>query len=55
MKLNLGCGSHAPHGWVNVDYALGARFAKDTPSSGQPTEDCAFSAWTGTNEYAFTI
>jgi hypothetical protein len=28
MKLNLGCGSQMPEGWVNVDYALGARFAK---------------------------
>jgi len=28
MKLNLGCGSQVPDGWVNVDYALGARFAK---------------------------
>lgn len=28
MKLNLGCGSHVPDGWINVDYALGARFAK---------------------------
>jgi predicted SAM-dependent methyltransferase len=28
MKLNLGCGSQMPDGWVNVDYALGARFAK---------------------------
>lgn len=28
MKLNLGCGSHAPEGWVNVDYALGARLMK---------------------------
>ncbi|HZP88885.1 MAG TPA: methyltransferase domain-containing protein [Burkholderiales bacterium] len=28
MKLNLGCGSQVPEGWTNVDYALGARFAK---------------------------
>ena len=28
MKLNLGCGSQVPKGWVNVDYAIGARFAK---------------------------
>lgn len=28
MKLNLGCGSQVPDGWVNVDYALGARFIK---------------------------
>lgn len=28
MKLNLGCGSHSPEGWVNVDYALGARLMK---------------------------
>jgi SAM-dependent methyltransferase len=27
-KLNLGCGSTAADGWVNVDYALGARLAK---------------------------
>jgi SAM-dependent methyltransferase len=28
MKLNLGCGPHTPEGWVNVDYAMGARLAK---------------------------
>lgn len=28
MKLNLGCGSQVPSGWVNVDYALGARLAR---------------------------
>lgn len=28
MKLNLGCGSRVPDGWINVDYALGARLAK---------------------------
>lgn len=28
MKLNLGCGQQVVDGWVNVDYALGARFAK---------------------------
>lgn len=28
MKLNLGCGSHVPEGWVNADYALGARLAR---------------------------
>lgn len=28
MKLNLGCGTRTPAGWVNVDYALGARCAK---------------------------
>ena len=28
MKLNLGCGTQVPEGWVNVDYALGARFMK---------------------------
>lgn len=28
MKLNLGCASQVPDGWVNVDYALGARFMK---------------------------
>ncbi len=28
MKLNLGCGAQTPAGWLNVDYALGARLAK---------------------------
>ncbi|MDZ8055544.1 MAG: class I SAM-dependent methyltransferase [Aulosira sp. ZfuVER01] len=28
LKLNLGCGSHTPSGWVNVDYAMGAWIAK---------------------------
>jgi len=28
IKLNLGCGSQVPEGWINVDYALGARLAK---------------------------
>lgn len=28
VKLNLGCGSQVPDGWINVDYALGARLAK---------------------------
>jgi predicted SAM-dependent methyltransferase len=28
MKYNLGCGGHLPDGWVNVDYALGARLSK---------------------------
>lgn len=28
MKLNLGCGSCVLDGWVNVDYALGARVMK---------------------------
>lgn len=28
VKLNLGCGSQVPDGWVNVDYSLGARFIK---------------------------
>jgi predicted SAM-dependent methyltransferase len=27
-KLNLGCGSQVVDGWVNVDYALGARLAR---------------------------
>jgi len=27
-KLNLGCGAQVPAGWINVDYALGARFAR---------------------------
>ena len=28
MKLNLGCASRVVDGWINVDYALGARLAK---------------------------
>ena len=28
MKINLGCGSRTPSGWVNVDFALGARLMK---------------------------
>ncbi len=28
MKLNLGCGAHVVEGWINVDYALGARLLK---------------------------
>jgi SAM-dependent methyltransferase len=28
MRLNLGCGAQVVDGWVNVDYALGARLAK---------------------------
>ena len=28
LVLNLGCGSQLGDGWVNVDYALGARMAK---------------------------
>jgi len=28
VRLNLGCGSQTPAGWVNVDYALGARLVK---------------------------
>lgn len=28
MKLNLGCGPQVLDGWVNVDYALGARLMK---------------------------
>lgn len=28
MKLNLGCASQVIEGWVNVDYAFGARIAK---------------------------
>jgi predicted SAM-dependent methyltransferase len=27
MKLNLGCGPQVPAGWINVDYAFGARLA----------------------------
>ena len=34
LKLNLGCGNHAPDGWVNVDFSLGARLAK-VPGFGQ--------------------
>lgn len=28
MKLNLGCGFQTPDGWINVDYAFGARLSK---------------------------
>ncbi len=28
MKLNLGCGNQVIQGWINVDYSLGAKFAK---------------------------
>jgi Uncharacterized protein conserved in bacteria len=28
IKLHLGCGSHAPDGWINIDCSLGAWFAK---------------------------
>lgn len=28
VKLNLGCGSYTPRGWINVDYALGARIVR---------------------------
>lgn len=28
VRLNLGCGSQVPDEWINVDYALGARFSK---------------------------
>ena len=28
IKLNLGCGHQVPDGWINIDNALGARFAK---------------------------
>ncbi|BAY25116.1 putative glycosyltransferase [Calothrix sp. NIES-2100] len=28
LKLNLGCGSHTPTSWTNVDYAMGAKLAK---------------------------
>ena len=28
MKVNLGCGPQIPAGWLNVDYALGARLAR---------------------------
>lgn len=27
-KLNLGCGDQTPEGWINVDYAWGAKIAK---------------------------
>lgn len=33
LKLNLGCGDQVVEGWVNVDYALGARLAS-TPILG---------------------
>lgn len=28
IKLNLGCGLNVVDGWINVDYALGAKFVK---------------------------
>ena len=28
IKLNLGCGDHAPPGWINVDHAWGARLSR---------------------------
>jgi len=28
VKLNLGCGTTQPQGWINVDYSLGARLSK---------------------------
>lgn len=28
LLLNLGCGLHAPEGWINVDAAIGARLAQ---------------------------
>jgi SAM-dependent methyltransferase len=28
MKLNLGSGAHAPEGWLNVDWFIGARLAR---------------------------
>src|SRR5262245_26247293 len=28
FHLHLGCGAVAPDGWINVDYALGARLRK---------------------------
>jgi len=28
VKLNLGCGFQTPDGWVNVDYAFGARLSR---------------------------
>ena len=28
MKLNLACGTKTPDDWINVDYAMGARFSK---------------------------
>ena len=31
LKLNLGCGDVVPAGWVNVDYALGARLLRFSP------------------------
>lgn len=34
MKLNLGCGGRYVPGWVNVDYAIGARIAR-TPVVGR--------------------
>ncbi len=31
LRLHLGCGACTPAGWVNVDYALGARLARVAP------------------------
>jgi hypothetical protein len=31
LRLHLGCGPCTPAGWVNVDYALGARLARIAP------------------------
>jgi predicted SAM-dependent methyltransferase len=28
VRVNLGCGAQVPDGWINVDYALGARLAR---------------------------
>lgn len=28
IRLNLGCGNQVVNGWLNVDYSVGARFAK---------------------------
>ncbi|HEY9166687.1 MAG TPA: methyltransferase domain-containing protein [Candidatus Kryptonia bacterium] len=28
MKINIGCGSVKPAGWVNVDYSMGARLSR---------------------------
>ncbi len=28
MKVNIGCGSVKPAGWINVDYSLGARLSR---------------------------
>lgn len=33
-RLHLGCGANVLNGWINVDYALGARLARSVPFFG---------------------